>query len=181
MAPPPAWVSNKVNWVLFSLSCVGASDDNTTELISGSFEDIAAEREEFWGDRLANYRTPYELILEEFTTQYSKGREVTLYEGEHSVQFNKRMKANIWRYKIPAASPTRDIFVLAQSDTGADINVALVDARMKLVGRDNKTNAYPVALVRHNQEYNSTQDLYLFVTGPQAGEKFKVVIYSVPN
>lgn len=159
----------------------GQRVDILTELASGTYEDIRTNRNEFWGNRLANYRTPIEIIIEEFKAKLGKGKERIIYSDNGSLKYDAENKANLWLYEIPASSQKRDIFAIAQSDTGEDINLAFVTKQGQIVVGDKKPNSFPFATVEDGAFFDSTKSYYLYVFGFKPGVKFKVRLFDVPR
>lgn len=161
----------------------GQRVDVLTELLENRVEAITEARTGFWGNRLAQYRTPMDVMLENWRANLSeenRSRIVTLFDGEGELKVNRGIRGKSWRFDVPARSDAQ-MFVVAQSLDGKDIDLVVANGTGNVLARDAQPNPYPALLMTDGQNFKAGNNHIVVVFGGEVGVTFKIKVYALPR
>lgn len=161
----------------------GQRVDILKELLENRVDAVAEARISFWGNRLAQYRTPMDVMFEnwrEGLSETQRAKIVALYDGDGELKINKGISGKSWRFDVPARTD-QQMFLVAQSENGQDIDLVVANGQGQIIARDRGRNPYPAILMAEGDNLAANSNHIVVVFGGEVGLPFKVKIYAVPK
>ncbi len=161
----------------------GQRVDVLKELLEGTIEDVTAERQEFWGERLAVYRSVIDLIFADWQATLDSGQ-ISAVETLESGYFelagaDNAMNMPAWQFQVDA-SQGGYFFFMARADTGTDIDIFAVDDSFALLAEDIALDSFPVVDLVPGFNYNPDFGMTVIVVGPETGTSFEFLAAKAP-
>lgn len=160
----------------------GQRADVLSELINDQVEGTAQQRMEFWGERLARYKTPMEVIHLEWldTIESIHHPDIELvHEHTGALTFDESIETYRYKIALPNTKSALEMLIVAQSTNGKDVDLAITDKDLNIIARDKEPEPYANITLEPEYDLDSNKEYFLYVLGEDETVTFDLKIYSL--
>ncbi len=159
----------------------GQRADVLRELMNDQVEATTQQRMAFWGERLARYKTPMEVIYQEWMDsidpqQHANIKLVQTYAG--ALSYDENVDAFTYKMTLPNVD-NEQLLIVAQSTNGNDIDLAVTDSNLNILYRDKEPEPYATINVEPSYEFEADNEYSVYVLGEDESVTFEIKIYSL--
>lgn len=158
--------------------------DVLTEMLDEVVDEIEMTRFDFWGERIAEFKLPSQLILNEWLNVMRKDgydtSKVTKSISTHALSsFSSDSGVYFWETSLNIPKDYR-VLVVAEPTSSVDLDLAWYDESDEIIDQDDRSIPFAMVEAGHPDNWQNFIDNKLFIYTAEENAEFTISVFTVP-